>query len=100
MRHRILTSAPKSGSFWLFSTLVGASLLLLLALTWQSIQAQRSNVKIVESLLVDYAGVAAEQFTRYINQYFGTWWSFQYGQIVIEHFEQCGGCDAGFKRQP
>ena len=97
MRHRILTSAPKSGSFWLFSTLVGASLLLLLALTWQSIQAQRSNVKIVESLLVDYAGVAAEQFTRYINQYFGTWWSFQYGQIVIEHFEQCGGCDAGVK---
>lgn len=97
MPHRIQTSAPKSGSFWLFSALVGASLLLLLALTWQSIQAQRSNVKIVESLLVDYAGVASEQFTRYINQYFGTWWSFQYGQILLEHFEQCDECDEGFK---
>lgn len=96
MPHRFLTSAPKSGSFWLFSALVGASLLLLLALTWQSVQAQRSNVKIVENLLADYAVVASEQFTRYINQYFGAWWSFQYGQIVIEHFEQCSDCDAGF----
>ena len=78
----------RSGSFWLFAVLIAASLVLLFALTWQSIRAARSHVRIVESVLTDYAGVASEQFTRYLNQYFGTWWSFQYGRLLIDHYQQ------------
>lgn len=82
------TTRDRSGSFWLFSALIAASLVLLFALTWQSIRAARSHVRIVENVLTDYAGVASEQFTRYLNQYFGTWWSFQYGRLLIDHFQQ------------
>ncbi|MGK7295744.1 MAG: sensor histidine kinase [Candidatus Wenzhouxiangella sp. M2_3B_020] len=82
------TTRDRSGSFWLFSALIAASLVLLFALTWQSIRAARSHVRIVENVLIDYAGVASEQFTRYLNQYFGTWWSFQYGRLLIDHYQQ------------
>jgi len=67
--------------------LISAGLVLLLALTWQSIRAARSNVEIVESVLNDYAELAAEQYALHLRQYFGYWWSYQLGLLITEQFE-------------
>jgi signal transduction histidine kinase len=77
----------KSGSFWLLTLLIAVTLLLLVALTWQAIHTARSNVRIVESVLTDYAGTATERFVRYVTQYFGMWWSFQFGRELRAYFE-------------
>lgn len=80
----------------MFSTLVAASLLLLLALTWQSIRAARSNVEIVEGVLEDYTELAVEQYALHLKQYFGYWWSYQLGLLITEQFE--GAANSGSVR--
>jgi len=87
MASRNRSATPRSGSFWLFSILIGISLLLLFALTWQSVRAARSNVKIAESVLHDYSELAVEQYALHLKQYFGYWWSYQLGLLITEQFE-------------
>jgi len=84
---RTQTFSSAGRNFWIFILLIGASLLLLLALTWQSIRTARSNIEIVESVLNDYAELAVEQYARHLRQYFGYWWSSQLGLLITEQFD-------------
>jgi len=87
MRTRLNSNPTMTGSAWLFSALVVASLVLLIALTWQSIRSVRSNVEIAHAVISDYTSIVGGEFERPLRQYFGYWWAYQVGLLLVEQLE-------------
>lgn len=84
---RRIHSTPTPRSAWLFSILFVAALVLLIALTWQSIHSARSNVEIARAVISDYTSIVGGEFERPMRQYFGYWWSYQVGQLLVPQLE-------------